>query len=597
METLALFPDVTKDVDLKGPDVELRFAERTAHIHDARTDANYFIAASGCILDEQGRPLPYSDYQGVYASTLQYCYSLPTKKHVAHMAPPGLGKSVLTRGFLCWAIGNNPALKTIVISAEVKLAARPVTRCRNVVGRGVYRVFFPDAIPDTSRERDKKNKIRDDEFKDEGGKMGWTMKDWFLVVPGSQSVDPTMSADAAIPTGEARRPDILVADDTMSRTICGSSVMMDEAIGAFHETWLNGRLSNNGWCVVNHNCWRSDDLLHRLRKDSRFVSLWIGVNDDNDRLFVRLWNPPPGLPVIRYPRRFHAVEVNPLDAADVEFEIPFPENRHEWEPAFVAARAKNDPESHRMLFQLKAQSVETVMFPNWPARRQPVAYPAQLIGCDETANHIPIMKPIDLMRWTVVGGLDWSGRKRRGKALTLMARDSETRVVIPIYHSRIKTDPNKPGRVQMVANELRMLWNLGIHWQLVNAEDNAIQGELNDSIRTLGFGEDWIHTIADYTTDGVKMDVRNGLPPIDVKIQMGGIVWPYGMAAVNPDWSVLESEMATIQRELNPGETPDGPMTIWFCIRALDRLGNSTDASEASAIPSEATTSMERMGF
>jgi hypothetical protein len=544
-----------------------------------RADVNYFISQSGCIKDERGRMLPDSQYQRILLSTMEYCYKRPTKLHLAHMAPPGLGKSVLTRGFVCHSIGNNPSLKTAVISAELKIAARAVTRCRDIVGRRRFRLIFPDVIPDKTRNRNTPQKQYDYED-DESSSMGWKVNEWYLRVPGSQSVDPTMSADAAIPTGEARRPDILIADDIMSRTVCGSTAIMENQIGAFHETWLNGRLSNNGWCVVTHNCWRSDDLLHQLRSDPRFLSLWVGVNDDNDRLFVRIWNAKSDMPLVEEPGLFDAQEVEPEDGADIEFEIPFPENRLEWSPEFIINRAKAAPAIHRMLFKLQATSSDKMMLPHWSARKQPVEFPAQLIGCPETLDHIPILNPVLANRWLIIGGLDWSSRKRRGKALTFLAKDLESHVIIPIFHSRVKTSPDQPGRMQIVASSLTTVWNCGLHWVLLNAEDNAVQDELNDSLISLGVGEEWTHTIQNFTTG---------------KLQMGQIVWPSGMARFNPDWAQLEREMQNLPREIKTGETPDGPMSFWFALCGFDQVVGSIGS--ARAYRSSASEAIEGVGF
>ena len=58
-----------------------------------------------------------------------------------------------------------------------------------------------------------------------------------------------MEAVSAIPTAEARRVDILLADDIMTRAIAESEALPYPLCNAFFETWLEGGLQRRlGLC-------------------------------------------------------------------------------------------------------------------------------------------------------------------------------------------------------------------------------------------------------------------------------------------------------------------------------------------------------------
>lgn len=574
----------------------LELLDRIVYLGKSRIDPSHFIHVSGAVLDDRGRAIIDSAYNRIYLSTLRYCYNAGI--HLGHMGPPGLGKSLLTRAFLVWLIGNDPALTSVVVSAEIKIARRVVTRCRNIVLRRVYREIFPEAKADQTKGR----RYKDTEFHEDAdvGQMGWTMSEWYLQVTGGQAVDPTMAADSVTPRTEGRHPQILYCDDAISRTVAESEAMLNDTIGAFFETWLEGRMSEAGWVIVNHNCWRRDDLLHRLRTDERFCSLWMGVNDACDGLFVRVWNPPRGLPLLRHPEKFEASEIDPQDGADIEYAIPLPPDRKAWTTEFLRQRERANPTTHRKLYQLIGQSTEDLMFPSWPNRQMPAPTPAGLLayGCRETTDRIPLLTDAHRLRYALYGGLDWSGGKRRGKALTFVAQDKESHRILPVYHARIKTTPDRPGHIQAVVDLLNALWGLGLRWTILHCEDNATQDELNDAVRTLGRGSEWVFTIVPFTTTSTnKLDPEKGLPSIETRLSTGQLVWCSGMAAENPDWALLEHEMAELPRYIEKGKTPDGPMSLWFALYAIQAQGGTINPDDFHGITLDDSLSLSDAVF
>jgi hypothetical protein len=522
----------------------------------ARTNLNAFVR--NVIRDRGGKKLPVSSYQKILLATVDECRK--HGKHFGHLAPPGIGKSTLIRSYLMDAIGKDQSLAICVISAELKIARRSVTLCRRIVQTPSYRAIYPKVIPDTTKD----HKMRD-------AKMGWTMGEWFLYRKHAQTADPTMSADSVTPKAEGRRPDILFADDIMSRRVAESSAERENIIAAFNETWLDGRLSEGGWAIVIHNSWSQRDLLHLLVNDERFCSLWVGVNDDCESLFCKLYNPPETLDVIRNPSEYNAIEVSSKGNAYYEYKIPLPQNRETWKSERLLKRKKAAPHIHRKLFELTVQAPEDCLFPHFASRSIVGRTPAEILGCESAADDIPIFSNILYGRYLIFGGFDWSGAKRRGKSLTFIAYDIVRHTYLIVFHGRIKT--GETGRMQTIVNTLDNIWNIGFHWQLINAEGNAIQDELNDAIIAMGSKSRWVTTFLDFTTGANKMDPSIGLPYIDVLLEKGLLIIPSGMAKKYPDWALLERNLETMCIE---GDSPDDVMSLWFAVRGLDRSKKPT---------------------
>ena len=181
----------------------------------------------------------------------------------------------------------------------------------------------------------------------------------------------------------------------------------------------------------------------------------------------------------------------------------------------------------------------------------------------------------------VLGGLDWSGKNRRGKALTLVARQRATGKITPIYHQRIK------GTLSDVVALFGKLWQVGVRWQFMLLEDNGVQVELNEVIRA-GAPAQWRHTIKDFKTlPGAKLDPVRGLSVIGTMLETGGFLWPAGATSVSGDWAMLEAELTdtTIEQVSTPGKTPDGLMSLWFPMHHLTQTPAAASKEPLRPVP------------
>lgn len=517
-------------------------------IRESRRNFGAFVGHVGT--DENGRPLPRGFATDAIGRTLAACHK--AGRHVAIVAPPGLGKSVLGRLFLVWLIGRNPSRRVVAIQADEGAAIDTVSLCRSIVVSTAYRDVFPEVIPDSHGDRE--------------SLRGWAKSAWFLKRPtGAQAKDPTMVAVSATPRREDLRADVLLADDIITERIASSKAESDRVVSSFFNTWLEGRLSNGGWCLYLANLRRRGDLSHTLRDDPRFCSLWIGVVPELDGLFARLWNPPDGLGEDLARDDATLIEA-PGDGAEVEFTAPLP-RRAGWSANELASR---NPAALRQLYRLIAVSPDDAVFPSFAGSRRD-ATAAALLGLTTTPAGAPVPDDQTLL----AAGLDWSSGKRHGKALTLVARKGNGPVV-PVFHTRIG------GSVSAVVERLDALWASGLRWSVLMAESNATQDELNEAVRLLASGSPWQHTVVDFlTVAGAKGDLTNGLPGLDVRMQTGGFLFPTAEG-----WRGLEDELTTFDRASlgRPGKTPDGIMSLWFAVRGLDRLTATTASFPLRAV-------------
>lgn len=539
----------------------LRHARKKAQKLEA-PERNHFPAFLGFVgRDDKDGSLDMADpYTRLVAHVMPACKQ--AGRHLSHVSPPGLGKSTIARSFFVFEIGKDNQLRTVTISGDVTAACDSVSLCRQIVLSGAFKKIFPEARPDYQRTRDPAAIKKAGAERDE---RGWRRDGWFLQAAG-QRKDPTMAAVASIPQREDIRADMLLADDIVTEKIANSPADRRAVERAFWNTWLEGRLSNGGWCCYLQNMRVKGDLSHQLRDDPRFVSLWVGVTEDCEHLFVRVWNPPPEGTCEPFdnPEAFDLTEVepDPISKPAREFLMPLP-NRPSWTKEVLAARS---PQAFRQLYRLLAFSPTDLVFPHFVAAHTGGTHPGAVLGF-EYGGVIPIIHPHRRQFIRIAAGLDWSSRKRRGKALTLLAEDS-TGTITPIVHRRID------GGIQAVIDIFDRLWNAGLWWEILMAESNAIQDELNDAMRILGKGRDWIGTIKDYqTVAGAKLNAEHGLPAMDVEMETGKLVWPENAHLISEDWALLETEMAELTRVIasTPGQMPDGPMTVWFAYRGLRR--------------------------
>lgn len=531
-------------------------------------------------LDESGKHIHVDKITELIATTMQNCCE--SGKHLSVIVAPGIGKSTLARNFMLQRIGLNQTLRTAVVMGTDNDAAQAVALCRDIVTSKNFKTVFPEIKYDFDYEKSKKVKAGKGSSEDIEMQRGFSMNKWYLRAEG-QRKDPTMEACPVELKGESRRCDMALFDDIVGEMVADSPTRSKKVEKAFWATWVDGRLSNGGTFIYLQNLRNSQDLAHKLRLDKRVTSLWIGVNDDVDKLFVRIYNPPENLPVIKDPEQFDCEETDTTDHTcppQIEFSMPLPERYitvdgnkvNIWSKEYLQSRS---PEAFRRLYQLKVLSSDALMFPSFKNRVIMGSTPKTAFGFD-MIGEVPIVSSEDRSRYHIAGGLDWSSQKRKGKAIVFLAQDKNSKRIIPIYHKRIK------GDITAVVNLLRMLSNAGFSWDVLYAESNAIQGELNNAVKELsansdGSIPDWVYTIVDFTTTSEKWKLENGLPEINVAFETGLLCWIDAMAPKYVDWGTWELDISQMTMEKVNVMTPDSIMALWFAWRALkDYLGGAS---------------------
>lgn len=544
--------------------------------HEARDNFAAFVAEVG--RDHTGKPMAQTLYSRIYVAALGQ--TMAEGRHFAHVSPFGMGKSTLARLFMLWRIGNNPQLRTVVIGGSLGGSEDNVSLCRSILLSKHFQRVFPEVRPDYERSQSKTataNEKRDG--------RGWRKDAWFLECDG-QRKDPTMSSVAAVPQREDMRVDLLLADDIITESTANSAASRDTIERAFWATWIEGRLSNGGQCIYLQNLRRQDDLAHKLRDDSRFCSVWVGIRQDFSAAFCRLWNPSEATVAAIEAIDPEAIQrVDPAGTADVEFEFPMPTG-DKFAPEHL--RAINASVLRRVYF-LEPGDPGDALLPQFMLAAKEGRFTPGLPGrpWGFTNRGAGVFMPpdggsLENAGVDVVGGLDWSAGKRRGKALTFVGRHRATGKMTPLYHTRIK------GSMVDLCRVLDSLWAMGFRWQVLVCEANALQMDLNQAMRDTG-STVWRHTILDFTTTGNKADPIRGLPLIGTMLETQAFLWPAEAKTVSQDWALLESELCdtTADQVTQRNQTPDGLMSLWFVLRHLtSTVGSGKGERIRTAAPS-----------
>lgn len=503
--------------------------------------------------DENDHPVVMDTVTRIITSAFVDCKR--AKTHLALVTPPGLGKSSLARWLFLREIGRNPRLRSVVISADSNDATNSVSLCRSILLSSAFKQVFPGVEPDYDRSMDGR---------------GWRQREWFLRATG-QRKDPTMGAKACIPKGESLRVDMLLADDVMTKRT-SEEPFRTMLTDAFFKTWIEGRLSNGGWCLYLQNVWNEQDLAHRLRESASFCSVWLGMNDKLDGMFLKVWNPPPGMRLLKDPKRFGLKKESTQEAPPVPtacFSLAVPENRQALSPETMA---KRDPSSVVSLFQLKAVKPGDLMYPSWGSRVVHPLTACELVDCGEDRRGLPVMDYTHRMKLQVAGGLDLSSRRRKGTALWLLARNAEGRILPLELHCGALT------LSQMVVL-FRDIEARGIFPSIIHVENNGVQDVISEALGSFGRseGDQWALRIVDWTTGLNKKDVDVGLPAIETDLTQGVFQWPAKEqereTAHASEWKAFDRMMLGLPRLLTRGATPDTMMAFWMARRALDALG------------------------
>lgn len=515
----------------------------------ARHDFLAFRRAVG--LDDRGNPLTEDAFALIVASTLAHCHATGT--HVNIKSPPQLGKSTDARLFLTFFIGRDVKTTTAVLSGDIAGAKDKVSLCRGIVESEAYQRVFPEAIPDKERSNLASAKQND-------SIRGWRRDGWYLKAVGHRA-DPTMVACANSPKREDMSLRALLADDLITEATANSDALRETIENAWWSTWVEGRISKaGGWAIYLQNHRVDGDLGDKLKADKRFCSVFVGVRDDMEGMFVRVWNAPAGLPLIDDPARFDCTPVAPLADADWEAEFPFPP-RAGWDRETLE---KRDRPTFRKLYQLKGALPEDLLFPSWPNRRTLIQPVARALEIGEAGGRIAPDER-DNSRVVFAAGLDLSGSSRRGIALVVLARSST--MTAPVHVERF-------SRVEEAILALDELWNRGVKFSRINVENNATQDQIVTLIRTLGRerGYEWTGRVMGFLTGRNKFHPDEGLPGLDVRIANGEFAFPTVEPRQSADWRQFEENVATLTRgrATDRGKTPDDIMAWWFAARGVE---------------------------
>jgi hypothetical protein len=513
--------------------------------------------------DENGKPIVIDNITKIMADVLDWAYR--NGVHFSMIIAPGIGKSTIARHYMLYRLGNKHNLRTVVVQGELKDAVQSVALCREIVGNPEYRRVFGVAI---DAEKTSGEAVIETKSK----KKSFTRSEWYLKHDG-QAKDPQMQAKPVELSGESLRADIVLFDDIVGEKNAHSVDLTRRVENAFWNTWVDGRMSNGGWCVYIQNVRSATDLAHKLREDHRFLSMWIGVEDNLETMFVDIYNPRDSCPFIETPSHYNATFIESMDEDGLHktrYHIPKPTRMisrsgklvNRWDSAELAAI---NPDALRKLYMLKASRPEDLMFPEFERRKFMGYSPTELSGI-QMIGEIPLISLSVRHRYIICGGLDWSASKRSGKALTFILRDTTTGRYVPIYHKRIK------GTIIDLVSELDRLWIGGFEWDMLINESNSIQEELGVAIKALA-GKDangkhygWAERITNFQTTADKWSIENGLPQLNVAMYEGRLLWFENMKQYSFDWVGLENAMLEMRLDTTR-MTPDSIMSLWFAWR------------------------------
>lgn len=557
---------------IKGLEMRANSLIRDVDAERARESALDYLQY--LMTDDVGKPIVVDSFTRIFTQVWEDCLS--QNKHLSLTAPPGLGKSSLARMLMLYSIGKANHLRTCVISADKSDASNAVNLCRSIVLSSGFRKVFPGIEPDIERSMDAK---------------GWKMGEWSLKTKLGQRKDPTMRAWAAQPKGEAIRVDMLLADDVVTQKTFEGAVH-ERIVSAFHSTWIEGRLSNGGWCCYLQNVRGHNDLLHRLKQSPKFTSVWIGVTEDATQFFVKVWNPPRKFAIIDKAEEFGITPVETVDVentpADFMGTFAFPE-RPEWTKERLDAIERR---AYLTMYRLKGLDPTGLLIPAWHQRTQIDSTAAGLIGVQEI-DGLPLLGDLDRHRLILSAGFDIAGQHRRGMAFWILAKDRNGDI-FPLEFWQIK------GGLEEVISRIDAAWNRGLRFSVLQVESNGVQTTIIDAIRALARRQsfDWQGRIVPFQTGSNKYDVQLGLPALDVEFQTGAIKWPSRMSqlgqrrdenatqrAIGEAWTLFETGIAHLTRDASKLTTPDGLMAFWFAHDGLRRSGFTSGDLRPKTIP------------
>jgi hypothetical protein len=490
-------------------------------------------------------------------------------------APPGIWKSAVAMTFPVYAVARDANVRTVATTLNAKDTMKQVNDARSLLQSKDFRGCFPETKIDHIRERHQQ-RLGETEAASTG--KTFTMNCWYVK---RQESDPNPSMEAVPYFGKAlnRRIDFLIADDIETSETARTLEGRDRTYTTLMTKWMSRLVDvrSRGAALVLSNCWHEDDLIHRLKRDGDFISIWIycserfdgftiEVSGDKENILLPALSQVPGIA-----RR-----------TDGTWSCPFPSDSDEYSFGSMVKKQQVDP-YFACKFFFRPMSDKDRMFPSWHSRR---IHPGTVAGMfPESIDRGGLVEfpPHVRQRYAFAWSLDMAGGKRLGEMLKCVNVDSNgVYRPIEIYYSENFT-------LDQIISIIESARARGIIPCTFRMEDNAAQKkvvtemQITANKRALA----WASIIEPHHTGTDKMDAQHGLPSIELLIREGKYEYPQGMESlpgeIGEHWRRFASQMANCPRFPRPNETPEAPMTTWFCIKGLRERGYIRAAHSGTA--------------
>lgn len=521
---------------------------------NARVDPYAFLQA--ILVDEKNRSIPIDNFTRIFFDSWLYCWNTRQtsgRRHFAFTSPPGLGKSTLARMGALFALAQDRDIRIAVTSGSVSDSTNVVSLCRAIVLSPAYQKLFPTHQADAEESMTGR---------------GWKQSEWFLKTDG-QRKDPTMRAMSSTPKMESARIDLLLADDVITQRTFDNSEGVAIA-EAFKKTFIEGRLRLGGVAMYLQNLRGKNDLLHQLREWPKFISVWVGVTADCERMFLKGYHLPDDFPLLDEPERYGlAVKECPDTGEDfpphfyAEFDLPV-------RPGYTKEDLRDtEPGAFQAMFRLQGVDETNLMMPGFKDRERAPGLVSDLLQV-ENVGGLVALSDADQFRFAITAGLDISGAQRKGMAFCVVAETGlKCRIVLELWTIQ--------GGLDETFRRIDDAWRRGLRWRELAVESNGVQSTLREALRTFARFHDceWARTITGTVTGANKWDPQLGLPGLDMKFQNKVYLWPDGMSKLKNEvgefWRRAEAEWSILTRQVTRSTTPDDLMALWFADSALDR--------------------------
>lgn len=237
---------------------------------DARSCPIRFFDA---VAEFDGKPSPAPPHARALLKVMEWAYR--NREHIVIASPPGTVKSTIARYFFAWCIGNNPSLRTVVVTNRQDTTTDSVSWVRNFILSSKYRLIFPKVKMDNTKDR----KAQSDELGEELASQGFRQDKFFLLHKDKAVIDPSMQTLPFEMKAANVRVDLGLFDDIETGNKTHTVESRKKTEKNLRLVWLDGRLvdaKGKGAAIILSNCWHEDDMIHRLKK-SGVPSLWMPV--------------------------------------------------------------------------------------------------------------------------------------------------------------------------------------------------------------------------------------------------------------------------------------------------------------------------------